>query len=103
MANQAAKTTNVTLQNSHTNSKTKFTLYNLAGKEKAYYLVDRVNLAINPDDIPKKTVAHSIIVIDRSGSMYADIEKLKDTLIKLLTLDEYINYQLVITLISYSS
>ncbi len=85
------------------NQKTKFTLYNFAGKPKVYYLVDRVNLEKNPQDAEKKAVAHSIIIIDRSGSMYQDIEPLKDTLIKLLTLDEYKNYQLIVTLISYAS
>lgn len=103
MANKAAKNPDITLQSSHNNSKIKFTLYNLAGKEKAYYLVDRVNLEIKPDAIPKKTVAHSIIIIDRSGSMSGDIDALKDTIIKLLTLDEYSNSQLVVSLISYSS
>ncbi len=106
MAKKAAKNTVVNSQNSTSkstnNNRTKFTLYNLAGKEKAYYLVDKVNLQINAE-ISEKAVAHSIIIIDRSGSMSYDIEALKDTLIKLLTLDEYINFQLVITLISYSS
>ncbi len=106
MAKKAAKNTVVNSQNSISkstnNNRTKFTLYNLGGKEKAYYLVDKVNLQINAE-ISEKAVAHSIIVIDRSGSMSYDIEALKDTLIKLLTLDEYINFQLVITLISYSS
>ncbi|MBR8838571.1 MAG: VWA domain-containing protein [Stigonema ocellatum SAG 48.90 = DSM 106950] len=83
--------------------RTKFTLYNFAGKEKAYYLVDRLNLERSRNDIPEKSVAHSIIIIDRSGSMYYDIQPLKETLIKILTLDEYINFQLVTTLISYSS
>lgn len=100
MAKKASKT-------SHKNYlkdtlQTKFTLYNYAGEEKSYYLVDRINLE-RPDDISKKSVAHSIIIIDRSGSMYYDIQALKETLIKLLTLDEYTNLQLVITLISYSS
>jgi von Willebrand factor type A domain len=89
-------------QASTSNNKTKFTLYNLAGKEKAYYLVDKLKLENQTGD-KKKTVAHSIIIIDRSGSMYNDIQALKDTLIKLLTLDEYVNFQLVVTLISYSS
>lgn len=100
--NNSAKPT----QNNSTsteNTRTKFTLYNFAGKEKAYYLVDKLYLERKPGDIPEKSVAHSIIIIDRSGSMYGDIQALKDTLIKLLTLDEYINFQLVITLISYSS
>ncbi|AFY31164.1 vWA domain-containing protein [Calothrix sp. PCC 7507] len=85
------------------NNRTKFTLYNFAGKEKAYYLVDEFKLERKLHNLPQRQVAHSIIIIDRSGSMYYDIHALKETLIKLLTLDEYINYQLVISLISYSS
>lgn len=96
MANKATNTNKLS-----PNNRTKFTLYNLAGKEKAYYLVDQVNLQINANI--SDTVAHSIIIIDRSGSMSYDIAALKETLIKLLTLDEYINFQLVISLISYSS
>lgn len=101
MAKKASKKSSQNTQ-ATANYKTKFALYNFAGQEKAYYLVDRVNLE-TPDDICQKSVAHSIIIIDRSGSMYYDIQALKETLIKLLTLDEYINFQLVITLISYSS
>ncbi|WP_016949825.1 vWA domain-containing protein [Anabaena sp. PCC 7108] len=86
-----------------TNQKSKFTVYNLAGNEKAFYLTEKINLEIKPDAIPKKIIAHSIIIIDRSGSMYGAIEALKETLIKLLTLDEYSNSELVISLISYSS
>jgi hypothetical protein len=83
--------------------KTKFAIYNLAGKEKSYYLAEKVKLEIQPDATPKTMIAHSIIIIDRSGSMYGDIEPLKKTLIKLLTLDEYSNSELVVTLMSYSS
>jgi Mg-chelatase subunit ChlD len=107
MARKSGKNNVVRSQNINSNftnnTRTKFTLYNFAGKEKAYYLVDRVNLERKPGDISQKAVAHSIIIIDRSGSMSCDIQALKETLIKLLTLDEYINYQLLITLISYSS
>ncbi|NET70024.1 MAG: VWA domain-containing protein [Sphaerospermopsis sp. SIO1G2] len=86
-----------------TSQKTKFAVYNLAGKEKAFYLTEKVKVEIKPDTIPQKMVAHSIIIIDRSGSMYYDLDELKETLIKLLTLDEYSNSDLVVTLISYSS
>jgi Mg-chelatase subunit ChlD len=84
-----------------TSNQTKFTLYNLAGQEKAYYLVEQNELNITSNNT--RSVAHSIIIIDRSGSMYNDIQALKETLIKLLTLEEYINSQMVVTLISYSS
>ena len=107
MARQTKQPSQVKPQSSSSqaasNTRTKFTLYNFAGNEKAFYLVDRINLERKPGDIPQKSVAHSIIIIDRSGSMYYDLEPLKDTLIKLLTLDEYNNSQLLVSLISYAS
>src|SRR5262249_24366694 len=56
-----------------------------------------------PDEIPEKSLAHNIIIVDRSGSMYGDIDPLKETLLKLLTLEEYKRFDLVVTLLSYSS
>ncbi|MEG4338494.1 MULTISPECIES: hypothetical protein [unclassified Microcoleus] len=105
MARQAKQSSQVKRSSSQaaSNTRTKFTLYNFAGNAKAFYLVDRINLERKPGDIPEKSVAHSIIIIDRSGSMYYDLEPLKETLIKLLTLDEYNNYQLIVSLISYAS
>jgi Mg-chelatase subunit ChlD len=98
----AKKTTKSTAKKSLNNS-TKFVLYNFAGEAKSYYLVERKPLEKNQENLGKPPVAHSIIIIDRSGSMYYDLEQLKEYLLKLLTLDEYLNSQLVITLISYSS
>lgn len=107
MARQATQRNRAKSKNSSSkiasNTRSKFTLYNFKGEEKAYYLVDRINLERSPDNIPEKSVAHSIIIIDRSGSMYYDLNGLKETLIKLLTLDEYSNFQLLVTLISYAS
>ncbi len=104
MARQAKQSSQVKSSSSQpaSNTRTKFTLYNFAGNEKAFYLVDRTNLERKPGDIPEKSIAHSIIIIDRSGSMYSDLKPLKETLIKLLTLDEYNNYQLIVSLISYA-
>jgi Mg-chelatase subunit ChlD len=84
-------------------ARTKFTLFNLLGKERAYYLVDRMEVERPKKKVSAQSVAHSIVIIDRSGSMYSYLEDLKDTLIKLLTLDEYSQFDLVVTLISYSS
>jgi Mg-chelatase subunit ChlD len=98
-----SKKTSAAAKSTSTDRRTKFTIYNCAGIAKEFYLVDRVKLERQPGDIPEKSVAHSIIVIDRSGSMYYDLQPLKDTLIKLLTLEEYNNYQLLISLISYAS
>jgi Mg-chelatase subunit ChlD len=86
-----------------TDARSKFVLYNLLGKERAYYRVERTNLEPPEKEVSDKAVAHSIIIIDRSGSMTPYLEDLKDTLVKILTLDEYGQYDLLVTLISYSS
>jgi Mg-chelatase subunit ChlD len=86
-----------------TETRCKFTLYNLLGKERAYYLAEREEVERSSKPVKEQSVAHSIIIIDRSGSMYSYLEDLKETLVKLLTLDEYSQYDLLVTLISYSS
>jgi Mg-chelatase subunit ChlD len=83
-------------------TRTRFVLYNLLGKERAYYLVERSELA-RTGDSPPHAFAHHIIVIDRSGSMYSALPPLKETLLKLLTLQEFANMELLVTLLSYAS
>jgi Mg-chelatase subunit ChlD len=85
-----------------TDDRSKFILYNLVGKERAYYRVERHDLERPAEPVSEKSVAHHVVLIDRSGSMYSAIEDLKDTLIKLLTLDEYRQFDMVVTLLSYS-
>jgi hypothetical protein len=84
-------------------AKTKFILYNLAGQAVACYLVDRVDLGDRTAAGTGTLLAHNIILIDRSGSMRGGIKLLRDTLIKLLTLQEYTQSQLIVSLISYAS
>ncbi|MCU0705784.1 MAG: VWA domain-containing protein [Fimbriiglobus sp.] len=83
--------------------KSKFTLFNLLGQPQAYYIVERVELERPKGDAKPNTIAHSIIVIDRSGSMYGQMREVRDTLLKLLHLEEYKRFNLVFSLISYSS
>jgi Mg-chelatase subunit ChlD len=83
-------------------ARTRFTLYNLLGKERAYYLVERSELP-RSGDATEHSTAHHIVIIDRSGSMYSNLPPLKDTLLKLLTLEEFKNYDLLVTLLSYAS
>lgn len=85
-----------------TDARSRFTLYNLLGQDRAYYVVQRNELERPAEPVSAKSVAHSILILDRSGSMTFCIEDVKDMLIKLLTLEEYHNYNLVVTLISYS-
>src|SRR5262245_53289054 len=72
-----------------TEPRSRFVLYNLLGKERAWYDVRRFDLVRPAEPVSEPSVAHEIIVIDRSGSMSGFIEDLKQALIKLLTLEEY--------------
>jgi Mg-chelatase subunit ChlD len=85
-----------------TPAKTRFILYNFAGQPVAHHLVDRTDLQ-PATAAGEPAVAHNIIIIDRSGSMRSGIKLLKDTLIKLLTLEEYARANLLVSLISYAS
>jgi Mg-chelatase subunit ChlD len=85
-----------------TPARTKFILHDLAGHPRTHYLVARRDLEA-PAAVPAEAPAHSILVIDRSGSMRQDLRLLKDTLLKVLTLEEYRHARLLVSLISYAS
>jgi len=59
-------------------------------------------------DIPKEKtlapeVAHHILVVDRSGSMYYDINRLKQSIEQAIAVESYGNPDVLTTLISFSS
>lgn len=64
-------------------------------------------LAFTPMKIPatkiEPEVSHHILVVDRSGSMYSDIESLKQSLEQALAVESYGNPAIKTTLISFSS
>ena len=83
---------------------TKFTLFDFNGKPTDYYEV--ASLPSNLTATPAKSIpvpSHLILDIDRSGSMCGDINALKDMVIKLLTITEYQQSTMLVSLISYSS
>ena len=80
----------------------RFALHNYAGQPTRFFLVGKVPLSTEATASVKE-VSHHIILVDRSGSMYRDIGDLKNTLLKLLTLEEYRNEEMKVSLISYSS
>lgn len=84
-------------------TRSKFTLFNLLGQPRGYYLVEPHELPRDEPAGDAKSVAHTVIVVDRSGSMYSALPETKETLLKILTLDEYAQFDLLVTLISYSS
>lgn len=81
---------------------TRFALRDFTGKPTAYYRVETETLdTTNTKDV--KTPTHHIIGIDASGSMYRDLEDLKLMVEKLLTLEEFNDPTLKVSLVTYSS
>jgi len=78
----------------------KFALYDFTGTPKEFYFVDEVEV---PKPVLEPTVSHHIVVVDRSGSMYGVIEDTKTMVEKVMTVEEFANSGLLLTLISYSS
>jgi hypothetical protein len=79
---------------------TKFALYDFAGKARAHYLVDEIEV---PKPVLEPTVSHHIVVVDRSGSMYGVMDSTKAMVEKVMTVEEFQSSGLLLTLISYSS
>lgn len=80
----------------------KFALHNYAGKPVAHYLVQQ-QVVEEDKVVTVQQVSHHVMIVDRSGSMYSEMEPLKNTLLKLLTLEEYESAEMLVSLISYSS
>lgn len=83
-------------------NQTKFALYNFSGKPTAFFRVEEETLASDAVTQTRQP-SHHIIIVDRSGSMYGDINDLKGTVEKLLTLQEFNDPSLRVSLLSYSS
>lgn len=82
-------------------SQFKFATRNFLGNIVRCYTVESQDL---PADAPKKQrIGHHILVVDASGSMYSDISGIKEMVRKMLTLDEYRDSTMLVSLFSYSS
>lgn len=80
----------------------RFATRNFKGKVIQHFLVESRSLS-DAAPVTVKKPSHHIIIIDRSGSMYSDLESLKGTLEKILTLTEFNDDSQRISLVSYSS
>jgi Mg-chelatase subunit ChlD len=78
----------------------KFALYDYLGRPKGHYTVEEVALAA---PVPAKQSSHHIVVLDRSGSMYGDLPAVKTMVEKVLTLEEYRDTDMLVSVVSYSS
>jgi Mg-chelatase subunit ChlD len=81
---------------------TKFALRNFKGTPTRYFRCEAEDLTAKAT-VEVRKPSHHILVIDRSGSMYGDIGDVKGTVEKLLTLSEFRDPTLKVSLISYSS
>ena len=81
---------------------TKFPIRKFKGEATRFFRCERESLNFTQGAEVKKP-SHHILCVDRSGSMYGTIGDVKSTIEKLLTLTEFRDPSLRISLISYSS
>jgi Mg-chelatase subunit ChlD len=79
----------------------KFALRDYSGNPKIRYLVETVSLG--GSEAPARAPSDHILVVDRSGSMYGDIEALRSYVEKIVTLREFEDPNSRFSLISFSS
>lgn len=82
-------------------SNSKFTTRSFSGKIRRHFTVEPVQFST--DTKPAKAPSHLILCIDRSGSRYSDIASMRSTLEKILTLQEFNDPSLRVSLITTSS
>lgn len=75
-------------------------LRDLAGQPTKRFVVETGTLTLNP--APRR-VAHHIVVVDRSGSMWHDMASVRSVVEKVAVLEEYRDSELLLSVISYSS
>lgn len=76
-------------------------LRSLSGSPTRYFSVRR---EVVPVQVPASSrSSHHVILVDRSGSMYADMAAMLETICKALAIQEYQNADQLVTLISYAS
>lgn len=72
------------------------------GTPKKFFFVEKVEVSTDTIDTHTEP-SHHIILIDASGSMYHDMDAIKTTVEKILTLEEFANSDQLVSLLSYSS
>lgn len=84
----------------------KFPLCDFTGTPKSFYLVQSEVLTSGKPSTGTKappSPTHLVFIVDASGSMWGDMSSLKSTLIKLLTLEEYRDSTLNVSVLSFAS
>jgi len=79
----------------------KFALYDFLGRPKAHYLVTEESIGSATKPVPQP--GHFIFVCDASGSMWGQMAALRSLVVKLLTLEEYRDADVLVSVLSFSS
>lgn len=78
----------------------KFALRDFSGEPVSYWHAREIEV---PKPHVEKAVGHHIVVVDRSGSMYGEMDDTKAMIEKVFTVEEFQDESLLVSLISYSS
>ncbi len=80
----------------------KFALRNYSGDIVRTYLVqDKV--FVNDQSVKEPDPSHMIFIVDCSGSMYYDISNVREMLERLLTVEDFHNSKMLVSILSYAS
>lgn len=80
----------------------RFALYDFLGRQKSYFFV-------TPEVVPPtasttvRNTGHIVMVLDCSGSMWGQMAALRSMVVKLLTLEEYRDADVLVSVLSFSS
>lgn len=77
------------------------TLRDLRGNPTKVFEVSKEKICVAPSSKP--SISHHVVIVDRSGSMYADIESVRSVVEKVAVLEEYRDSGLLFSVVSYSS
>jgi len=80
----------------------RFPLVDFLGRIKSYFLVEGENISGAPTTTVR-TPGHFIFVVDCSGSMWGQMDALRALVVKLLTLEEYRDADVLVSILSFSS
>lgn len=80
----------------------RFALYDFLGRIKGYFFVTSENLG-STTDVQVRQPGHFEFVIDASGSMWGQLDEIKNFLVKMLVLEEFRNADVLVSVLSFAS
>lgn len=84
-------------------STSRFALYDFLGRVKSYFLVEEEKFDATSTTPVVRTPGHLVFIADASGSMYYQMEALRALVVKLLTLEEYRDADVLVSVLSFAS